>query len=120
RLALPVFADDGLGQLREADGQVDVGAWKVDLPAAALDVAAEAVAERDAAEVKPAVEVVLSGDAGAGEVAEAAPQLCFDLRRQRQRGQTDGRHQSPAAPPRRPTMVTHREHVPILASPDGR
>ena len=74
-----ILADWCFRELREPDGEVDVGAWPVDLPAAALDVAAEAVTEGDAAEVESAIEVVFPCDTGTPKAADAAAQLCYDL-----------------------------------------
>ena len=66
-------ADRGLGELRQPDRHVDVGARKVDAPAAAVAVAI--LPERDAAELPRAVEVFGNGgpDVEPAAAAAAAP-----------------------------------------------
>src|SRR5207247_3376561 len=63
-----VRADDGLRQLRQPDGQVDVGSGVVNPPSAAI--APRVVAERHAAEVEAAVEAL-----GCGQPHERAATL---------------------------------------------
>ena len=66
----PDPADVGARQLGQANREVDVGARVIDAPVAA--VTAEVAAERDAAEMEPAVEVFRLGDANAEAALEAA------------------------------------------------
>ncbi len=69
-----VHADVGLGQLREPDRQVDVGARVVDTPVAAITAKGVAV-ERDAAKLKPADEVFRLGDTYAEPALKSAAAL---------------------------------------------
>ena len=66
-------ADRRLGQLRQADRQVDVGPRVVHAPAAAVAVAI--AAERDAAELERAVEVFGRGRTDTEPAASAAASL---------------------------------------------
>ena len=88
-----VESNGGLRQLRQADGQVDVGARPVHAPVAA--VAGRIVVEHDSTELKRAVEVGWPCNLHRSEIADEY--LRFDADRRREARHHQGSNDAPSS-----------------------